>query len=111
MPPEYADEAVFTTFAAALREAADGEALVIALDHVNDTHITEDTWTTFLVPRLIKPIMQGKLEPVRVIVEASERFRSFLTGGGGGIATVPLTELPGERFRDFVRRVPAVRGI
>ncbi len=98
-PPETAYEQVFSTFVEALREAAGGEALVIALDHVGDRTVSSVDWTKFLFPRLLKKIMLNRLEPVRVILVASDDYRALFTG----ITSVELGLFPQSSFDELVR--------
>jgi CHAT domain len=102
-PPETADEAVFTTFADALRAAADKEALVFALDHASDRNVLDVHWTQFLVRRLLKDIVLHRLDPVRVILVGSDDFLAALTGSTTDIHKISLASLPGTRFRELMR--------
>ena len=68
-PPPGMVDILFSAFGDALREAANGEPLLIVLDHVGG--VQPDHWG-FVCDRLLEPIARRKLAPVRAIVVLSE---------------------------------------
>jgi len=61
---------VFADFLGALRASAGGRPHVIALDHAD--RILEEAFDMHVYPRLIKPVADGRYEPVRFVLVAPE---------------------------------------
>lgn len=67
--PEDGIPALFRAFGRALSEAAGGEPLILALDHVQG--VVESDFSSYVCPYLIQPIAEHRLPPLRVIIALS----------------------------------------
>ncbi|MGP3999398.1 CHAT domain-containing protein [Streptomyces sp. 8N706] len=65
-------EAILDSLLAALRTAAAGRPMVIALDHAD--RIQHESFTYWLYGRLIRPIAYGEAQPLRLILVASNAW-------------------------------------
>jgi hypothetical protein len=103
-PPENAAAKIFGSFQAALVEAAAGEPLILALDHLRDDSLTKAAWESYLVPWLLGPIASHELPPVRLILVLREdEGDRRLVGPLAHLRPVSLGPFPRTRMRELVR--------
>lgn len=95
---------IFQSFLPALRDAAGGLPLVVALDHLADTEggVLRSDLQSYLLPSLVLPVAQHLYEPVRLILALRDADFGVVLPKAL-VQTLTLKEIPSGDFEALAR--------
>jgi hypothetical protein len=94
---------IFRSFSTALEQAAKDEPLLLVIDHLKRAY--PEDFKKYVKPQLLKPIMDGRVRNVRVVLAAGRRDYDDLELGSlvpGGAAAEQVIRVPAFKPQEFV---------